>query len=107
MTQILEWLQNTYDQDTDASMVKNVVSYTKGFWKGLFVLQYKFDKTVGKTCLSGLFHRTFRKGMFTCCDHPHVTRTNNDHVLFLPYQDLPPVYGWVTKLERIHSPAAK
>jgi hypothetical protein len=54
MTQILEWLQSTYDQHTDAPMVKNVVSYTKGFWKGLFA----------------------------CYDHKYLPRTNNDHERF-------------------------
>jgi hypothetical protein len=54
MTQILEWLRSTYDRDTDASMVKNIESYTKGFWKGLF----------------------------TCYDHSYIPRTNNDHERF-------------------------
>lgn len=35
-------------------ILTNFVSYTKGFWKG----------------------------MFTCYDYPHVPRTNNDHERF-------------------------
>lgn len=54
MTQILKWLQVTYDRETDTSMIKNVESYTKGFWKGLF----------------------------TCYDHAYIPRTNNDHERF-------------------------
>ncbi|NOU98925.1 IS66 family transposase [Paenibacillus planticolens] len=54
MEAILEWLWRTYDRDTDVSMVKNVTSYTKGFWKGLF----------------------------SCYDHGHLPRTNNDHERF-------------------------
>jgi len=50
MTKLLEWVQLTYVQEHDATMVKNLLSYSKGFWKGLF----------------------------TCYDHYHVPRTNND-----------------------------
>lgn len=54
MTQILVWLRSTYDRETDIPMVKNVESYTKGFWKGLF----------------------------TCYDYLYLPRTNNDHERF-------------------------
>ena len=54
MGTILEWLRRTYNRDTDVAMVKNVTSYTKGFWKGLFA----------------------------CYDHGHLPRTNNDHERF-------------------------
>ncbi|WP_274366327.1 IS66 family transposase, partial [Paenibacillus thermotolerans] len=51
---LLNWVEQTYTGETDQPMVKNLTSYTKGFWKGLF----------------------------TCYDHPHVPRTNNDHERF-------------------------
>ncbi|MED4600675.1 hypothetical protein P9314_08160 [Paenibacillus validus] len=54
MTQILIWMRSIYDRDTDLPMLKNVESYTKGFWKGLF----------------------------SCYDHSHLPRTNNDHERF-------------------------
>lgn len=54
MTQLLQWVEQTYTEEKDQPMVKNLKSYTKGFWKGLF----------------------------TCYDHPHVPRTNNDHERF-------------------------
>jgi hypothetical protein len=54
MNCLLNWLEQTYTEETDQLMVKNFMSYTKGFWKGLF----------------------------TCYDHPHVPRTNNDHERF-------------------------
>ncbi|TVX97050.1 IS66 family transposase [Paenibacillus cremeus] len=54
MEAIIEWLRRTYDRDTDVAMVKNLTSYTKGFWKGLF----------------------------SCYDHGHLPRTNNDHERF-------------------------
>ena len=54
MTRILVWLRSTYDQETDIPMVKNIESYTKGFWKGLF----------------------------TCYDYSYLPRTNNDHERF-------------------------
>lgn len=37
MAQILVWLRSPYDRETDIPMVKNVESYTKGFWKGLLL----------------------------------------------------------------------
>ncbi|MDF2683606.1 MAG: hypothetical protein K0R47_4796 [Brevibacillus sp.] len=50
MTQLLAWLKQTYTHEEDAPMVANVLNYSRGFWKGLF----------------------------TCYDHDHVPRTNND-----------------------------
>jgi hypothetical protein len=54
MSGILEWLQHTYTLEADLPMVKNVTSYTRGFWKGLF----------------------------SCYDHSFLPRTNNDHERF-------------------------
>jgi hypothetical protein len=51
---LLQWVEQTYTQEQDKLMVSNLRNYTKGFWKGLF----------------------------TCYDHPHVPRTNNDHERF-------------------------
>lgn len=51
---LLQWVDLTYIGETDHPMVSNFKSYTKGFWKGLF----------------------------TCYDHSHVPRTNNDHERF-------------------------
>jgi hypothetical protein len=51
---LLNWVEQTYTEEADEPMVKNFMSYTKVFWKGLF----------------------------TCYDHPHVPRTNNDHERF-------------------------
>ncbi|WP_274366325.1 transposase [Paenibacillus thermotolerans] len=50
MQKLLDWVEITYTDEADAAMVKNLLSYSKGFWKGLF----------------------------TCYDHYHVPRTNND-----------------------------
>jgi hypothetical protein len=50
MSTVLEWLQSTYTQEADLPMVRNVTSYTKGFWKGLF----------------------------SCYDYSFLPRTNND-----------------------------
>lgn len=54
MEHLLSWLQTNYTQAGDEELVKNVLAYTRGFWKGLF----------------------------TCYDAPHVPRTNNDHERF-------------------------
>ncbi|MEF3308829.1 transposase, partial [Paenibacillus sp. GYB004] len=54
MEWLLNWVEQTYTKESDQPMVKNFMSYTKGFWKGLF----------------------------TCYDHPHLPRTNNDHERF-------------------------
>lgn len=54
MSGILDWLQNTYSNEADLPMVKNVTSYTRGFWKGLF----------------------------SCYDCSYLPRTNNDHERF-------------------------
>lgn len=54
MLNLLAWLEQNYQEGSDAEMVKNIKSYTKGFWKGLF----------------------------TFYDHPIVPRTNNDHERF-------------------------
>lgn len=51
---LLRWVEQTYTKEQDKPMVDNLLTYTKGFWKGLF----------------------------TCYDHPHVPRTNNDHERF-------------------------
>lgn len=51
---LLQWVEQTYTEEYDKPMVANLIRYTKGFWKGLF----------------------------TCYDHPHVPRTNNDHERF-------------------------
>jgi hypothetical protein len=51
---LLKWVEQTYTEESDQPMVSNLKSYTNGFWKGLF----------------------------TCYDHPHVPRTNNDHERF-------------------------
>lgn len=51
---LLSWLEQTYTEDSDYLMVSNLKSYTTGFWKGLF----------------------------TCYDHLHLPRTNNDHERF-------------------------
>jgi hypothetical protein len=50
MTQILNWLKQTYTEENDSVMVDNVNNYSRGFWKGLF----------------------------TCYDHYFIPRTNND-----------------------------
>lgn len=50
MSKLLEWVQLTYDKEHDAVMVKNLLSYSTGFWRGLFA----------------------------CYDHYHLPRTNND-----------------------------
>ncbi|OMF36844.1 hypothetical protein BK133_07920 [Paenibacillus sp. FSL H8-0548] len=50
MTHVLNWLKQTYTEETDSTMVNNVTNYSRGFWKGLF----------------------------TCYDHYHIPRTNND-----------------------------
>ncbi len=50
----MQWLELTFTEEADQPMVSNFKSYTNGFWKGLF----------------------------TCYDHPHVPRTNNDHERF-------------------------
>lgn len=47
---LLEWLKQTYTLEEDTPMVKNILSYSLGFWKGLF----------------------------TCYDEYHVPRTNNE-----------------------------
>ena len=54
MQQLLNWIEQTYTSEEDKPMVANLTSYTRGFWKGLF----------------------------TCYDHLHVPRTNNDHERF-------------------------
>jgi len=51
---LLQWVEKTYTEEQDKPMVANLISYTKGFWKGLF----------------------------TCYDHPYIPRTNNDHERF-------------------------
>ncbi|ALS21267.1 MULTISPECIES: hypothetical protein [Paenibacillus] len=50
MTKLLDWVRLSYTEENDLEMVNNLLSYSKGFWKGLF----------------------------TCYDHYHVPRTNND-----------------------------
>jgi hypothetical protein len=50
MTHVLNWLKQTYSDETDAPMVDNVIRYSRGFWKGLF----------------------------SCYDHYYLPRTNND-----------------------------
>ena len=50
LTQVLDWLKEAYTDESDALMVNNVLSYSRGFWKGLF----------------------------TCYDHYYIPRTNND-----------------------------
>jgi len=50
LTQVLNWLQQTYAEESDTAMVDNIVRYSRGFWKGLF----------------------------TCYDHYYIPRTNND-----------------------------
>jgi hypothetical protein len=50
MTQVLNWLKQTYTEENDAAMINNVTNYSRGFWKGLF----------------------------TCYDHYYIPRTNND-----------------------------
>lgn len=54
MQQLLNWVERMYTNEDDKPMVTNLMSYTRGFWKGLF----------------------------TCYDHLHVPRTNNDHERF-------------------------
>ena len=51
---LLNWVEKTYIHEDDKPLVSNLMTYTRGFWKGLF----------------------------TCYDHPHVPRTNNDHERF-------------------------
>jgi len=51
---LLQWVEQYYTKDDDQVMVKNLKSYSKGFWKGLF----------------------------SCYDYPHLPRTNNDHERF-------------------------
>jgi len=50
MACFLDWMHLTYNRPSDVPIVKNIQSYTKGFWKGLF----------------------------TCYDEYHIPRTNND-----------------------------
>jgi hypothetical protein len=50
MTQVIDWLQKTYTEESDVDMVDNVTRFSRGFWKGLF----------------------------TCYDHYYIPRTNND-----------------------------
>lgn len=50
LTQVLDWLRQTYTEEGDTAMVDIVLSYSRGFWKGLF----------------------------TCYDHYYIPRTNND-----------------------------
>jgi len=50
LQQYLDEVQRNFRDEGDGPLVKNLLSYTKGFWKGLF----------------------------TCYDHPHLPRTNND-----------------------------
>lgn len=54
MQSLMQWLELVYTRESDIPMAMNFKSYTKGFWKGLF----------------------------TCYNHPHVPRTNNDHERF-------------------------
>jgi hypothetical protein len=54
MQWLLDWVEKNFTLESDQPMVSNLKSYTKGFWKGLF----------------------------TCYDHLHVLRTNNDHERF-------------------------
>jgi hypothetical protein len=51
---LLDWVEKTYIHEDDKPLVSNLMTYTRGFWKGLF----------------------------TCYDHPHVPRTNNEHERF-------------------------
>jgi len=51
---LLNWVEKTYTREDDKPLVSNLMTYTQGFWKGLF----------------------------TCYDHPHVPRTNNEHERF-------------------------
>lgn len=51
MNHFLTWLESNYTSPQDEPMLKNLKSYTNGFWEGLF----------------------------TCYDYPHLPRTNNDH----------------------------
>ncbi|MCZ8515450.1 hypothetical protein O9H85_24190 [Paenibacillus filicis] len=53
MNHFLAWLDSTYTNPQDEPMVKNLKSYTIGFWDGLF----------------------------TCYDYPYLPRTSNDHEL--------------------------
>jgi hypothetical protein len=50
LTQVIDWLKQTYTDENDTVMVDNILSYSRGFWKGLF----------------------------TCYDHFYIPRTNND-----------------------------
>jgi hypothetical protein len=50
MSTLLAWVKQTYTQEGDALMVKNLFNYSKGFWRGLF----------------------------TCYDEYYIPRTNND-----------------------------
>ena len=50
LTKLLEWVKQTYTEDRDKHMVDNLFNFSRGFWQGLF----------------------------TCYDHFHVPRTNND-----------------------------
>lgn len=50
MTQVLDWLKQTYTEESDVALVENVIRYSHGFWRGLF----------------------------TCYDHYYIPRTNND-----------------------------
>ncbi len=36
MTQVLNWLKQTYTEENDSVMIDNVTNYSRGFWKGLF-----------------------------------------------------------------------
>ena len=36
MTELLNWIKQTYIEELDLTMVTNLLSYSKGFWKGLF-----------------------------------------------------------------------
>jgi hypothetical protein len=36
MNGLLDYLEETYMEDSDSSLVDNLLGYSKGFWKGLF-----------------------------------------------------------------------
>jgi hypothetical protein len=72
MTQVLNWLKQTYTEENDAAMINNVTNYSRGFWKGLF----------------------------TCYDHYYIPRTNNDlEPFFSPDESMSSSNHGFTELE--------
>jgi hypothetical protein len=70
MTQLLEWLKQTYTSDEDAILVDNLLGYSKGFWAGLFTFydEYYIPRT------NNDLERFFRQ---TKASHRRITGLRN------------------------------